>query len=254
MEQIGAGYKDPTLVGLSRTIFESPSPESFLNFLCLHTFRPISASGVILGKIEKQGLMKLVSTFGFQDEEVTPFTEIPLWMSTPITDCVKNRNPIIFYSQQELFSEYPALTGSSSKEDLCTVSIPIISGNVALGALGITCEKFPKNAFRESSEWWGVMNLVGIYLKFIAPSFEYEAADSIDQQLLSDRQITIIQMFEDGLTGVEMARKLHVSLPTIKSEITKIFKIFNTRSREEICQKFKSAFVDTHSLSALPNP
>jgi DNA-binding CsgD family transcriptional regulator len=230
---------------LSATVFDAPPIEIFLSSLCLDTFSSLGAFGIILGRVKKQGILELVGTFGYGDESVEPFTEIPLWINTPITDCVRNKQVVVFNSYEELIAIYPDLAAYESNRKGVTASIPIISNNVVIGALGISCKEFPDFSIVESDNWLTVLNLVGIYLRFVIPSQQEEEDFASNQFSISERQIKIIEMFENGLTVEAIAKELHVSVPTVKADITKIFKIFNSKSREEVVKLYKKAFGQT---------
>jgi DNA-binding CsgD family transcriptional regulator len=242
MTLISGDKCESLLSSLTKTVFDAPSSESFLNFLCVETFSSLGASGVILGQVRKQGILELVGTFGYGDKSVEPFTEMPLWINTPITDCVRNREMLVFKSYEELIAIYPDLAAYESNRRGVTASIPIISNNVAIGALGISCSKFPDFSIFESDNWHAILDLVGIYLRFIIPSQQETQDFSSDQFFISERQGKIIEMFYDGLTAEAMANKLNVSVPTVKADITKIFKTFNSKSRQEVVELYRKVF------------
>jgi DNA-binding CsgD family transcriptional regulator len=239
MTLISGDKCESLLRSLTKTVFEGPSSESFLNFLCLETFSSLGTSGVALGQVRKQGIVELVGTFGYDEEIVEPFTEMPLWLSTPITDCVRTRKVVVFESYEELIAIYPDLAAYESIRKGVSASIPIISNNVAIGALGISCSKFPDLSVLDSDKWRAVLDLVGIYLRFIFPSQQESQDFTSDQFFISERQGKIIEMFYDGSTAEAMSNKLNVSVPTVKADITKIFKIFNSKSRQEVVELYR---------------
>lgn len=237
------------LNSLSKTVMEAPPTDTFLNYLCVETFSDLGAFGIILGHVRKQGVLELVGTFGYGDESVEPFTEIPLWVDTPITDCVRSKEVIALKSYEEVIKKYPDLAAFESNRRGMTISIPIISNNVVIGALGISCSEFPDFSIFESENWLATLNLVGIYLKFIVPVQKSKENFTNNQISLSERQLEIIQMFEEGLTAATIAKRLNVSVPTVKADITKIFKVFNTRSRDEVVELHKKVDQKLYSVS-----
>lgn len=53
-------------------------------------------------------------------------------------------------------------------------------------------------------------------------------------RLLSERQLKIADLLNSGYTNQEIARALHVSVATVKLEVSKIIKIFGISSRKDI--------------------
>ncbi|HRN72022.1 MAG TPA: response regulator transcription factor [Ginsengibacter sp.] len=57
------------------------------------------------------------------------------------------------------------------------------------------------------------------------------------QKLLSARELEVLGLINEGLSNKEIAQKLFISLPTVKTHINNIYKILEVKNRREAIEK-----------------
>lgn len=57
------------------------------------------------------------------------------------------------------------------------------------------------------------------------------------KNLLSPREIEVLELIDDGLSNKEIAERLFVSLSTVKTHINNIYKILEVKNRREAIEK-----------------
>lgn len=241
--------QDLLIADLARTVLENPKPNEFASFLALRTLSSLDCRGVILGRIQQEGFLDLVAAYGFGNESTEPFTRMPLWTPLPITDSARFRRTIIFNEPSEMIKEYPQLGSISMSSQGVTVSMPILSRNLVIGALGFTSLIAPADDIDDSLCTKSILSLCGIYLQIQSLVNSLENKSPARKDLLtklSDRQIEIIKLFKDELTTTQMAKRLKFSHSTIKQDIIKIYHLFECSSRQEVLDRaYRSGIIES---------
>jgi DNA-binding NarL/FixJ family response regulator len=62
--------------------------------------------------------------------------------------------------------------------------------------------------------------------------------EPVELASLSNRELDVVKLLLDGRSNEQIARHLHVSLPTVKSHAQAIFRKFGVHSRAELLAKF----------------
>lgn len=75
---------------------------------------------------------------------------------------------------------------------------------------------------------WSREELVGLGLSELA---ETETAWSGAKRRLTDRELEILQLLADGHENNEIARRLYISLETVKTHVRRLLKKLEARSR-----------------------
>jgi NarL family two-component system response regulator LiaR len=76
-----------------------------------------------------------------------------------------------------------------------------------------------------------------VYQKELTPE-EKEAAELEKQKLgLSSREMEVLQLMAEGLSNQEIAERLFVSLPTVKTHTSKLFEKLDVKRRTQAVEK-----------------
>ncbi|MBS1746559.1 MAG: helix-turn-helix transcriptional regulator [Bacteroidetes bacterium] len=67
------------------------------------------------------------------------------------------------------------------------------------------------------------------------------------QNLLSSREIEVMELINSGLSNKEIADKLFISLSTVKTHINNIYKILEVKNRREAIEKMNTDRKDEHT-------
>lgn len=66
---------------------------------------------------------------------------------------------------------------------------------------------------------------------------DFKSADWADKHNLTKRQFVVIRLMKQGLSNQEIADQLFISIATVKSHLSTIFKILDVKSRTEAINK-----------------
>lgn len=226
---------------LAKAVLDEPTPDQFVAHIAMRILQPLECRGAILGLVLNEGFLDLIGTHGYQKSATEPFTRIPLWTPTPITDAVRTGEISIFNSPAEMVDKYPHLSSVTQSDGGVTVSMPIKFRNTVIGAAGFTSTKTPESGFITSPLTDCLLAFCGVYLKSFLKNGVDETNLSIHTDSLTDRQKQIIELFREELTTDQMADRLKYSSSTIKQDIIKIYAIFGVNSRTAVLELAEKA-------------
>ncbi|WP_407542047.1 PAS domain-containing protein (plasmid) [Deinococcus radiomollis] len=92
--------------------------------------------------------LELIGQAGFSAEAAAQWTRLPLTLKTPVTDGVRNRQPL-FLSSPVYQAQYPHLKGASSYASLSLAVLPLTVGEQLLGAVALF---FPQDQLFSAQE------------------------------------------------------------------------------------------------------
>lgn len=174
---------------LSKTVLDEPTPAIFASHIALKILAELDCRGVILGVVQSEGFLDLVSTYGFPGNSTDPYLRMPLWNPIPITDAVRTGELNIINTRQELGEKYPLLSAVVTSERAITVSAPIKSRSTVISAVGFTSMNPPTNGFHNHPTTDAILSLCGIYLKnFLNKKLDNKRDYSRAIKSLSERQ------------------------------------------------------------------
>jgi DNA-binding CsgD family transcriptional regulator len=171
--------------------------------------------GIALFRVVENEFLELVSSFGEHILDLETITDI--WGKNKVASSVRNQN-------SEFAQESHGEVGV----------IPLISTGLGRGVLVISSSDgnpLPatvKERFREIS-------IVGGHLLeavFSEKSNPTTRARGVDSAALSVRQLEVLQLVKISMTNESIARKMHVSVSTVRQDLMKIFKVLNVSDRK----------------------
>lgn len=101
-----------------------------------HTAEAVRAAVATLMLREGDQLV-LVAEQGLQPGIAEQFGSVPVDATTPIGDAVLRRRPVVVEGLAQIEARYPQLRGSAVS-DRSVVCLPLVAGDVGLGAIGLT--------------------------------------------------------------------------------------------------------------------
>jgi DNA-binding CsgD family transcriptional regulator len=203
-------------------------------FLTLNTFAPCGAFAVYVMKLEDDGYLQLIDTFGQTEEQVKNWNRFPLSADVPGADAIK-RNEIIWISDtpewNDTFKDLNKFPGSNKMGAI--IHVPISLDGNPIGILGIMCSK--KAIPNPEDEPF--LNIVSGLISLLFTNDSSIKKSHQGEIHFTRRQKTIISLIADGLTNNQIALELGFSLSTVRHETMRIYKILNVSGRKEAIAK-----------------
>jgi len=194
-----------------------------------------------VSRLDSDGLVRYVGGFGVSANDVANWSDIPITLNWPTSDCIRQNDLIWMIGHEELNLNYPDLATFPQDEKLSTlISFPIEVSFAPSAALGILVSK----EFRPNPELisfiWAIAGLLGMYATHIS-GFSSEEDHSITHEHFSRRQLTVLKLLREKLTNREIADELGFSESTVRQETIRIYQILNVANRREAANfKFKN--------------
>ncbi len=137
---------------------------------------------------------------------------------------------------------------SASDKASCTIPIIIISSTmdpndakkaIDYGAVGFIPKSASKNKMLGIIKWVLMKDVNSTYGEFAEVRISRKNQIWAKWHNVTPRQMDIINLLMRGSSNEEIAKKLSISLSTVKSHCTAIFKKFDTKSRVETIKKVR---------------
>jgi DNA-binding CsgD family transcriptional regulator len=217
-------------------------------FLVLETFTNIKTSAIYAAEITEDGYIAPFGTFGLPAHVVASWGNIALSIDLPITEAVK-RDEIILLKHKDRFEKYPSLAnyeGIPEKWESFVVCPILPHGLIALtldstpevdrpfelflkSVGSITMHHFHQSKYRTGNDERGHNN------KIIKKS-----------GALSDRQIAIMRLMENGLTNPAIAEQIGYSESLVRQETMAIYATLNLSGRRDLIERSLSTHTQQH--------
>jgi DNA-binding CsgD family transcriptional regulator len=171
--------------------------------------------GVALFRVVENEFLELVSSFGEHILDLENITDI--WGKNKVASSVRNQKSEF---AQESYGEVGV--------------IPLISTGLGRGVVVISSSHenpLPvtvKEHFREISIVGGHL-LETVFSDKSNPTIRQGGAASA---ALSVRQLEVLRLVKLSMTNESIARKMHVSVSTVRQDLMKIFKVLNVNDRK----------------------
>lgn len=128
---------------------------------------------------------------------------------------------------------------------------------VALCSIGFSFEEGTYSWFWQNNPWFAILLLSFAFSatwywlqlelekqrEFIKAEYQRNHADTTEQAKIANqfslREMEVLQLITGRLTNKEIAAKLFISLPTVKTHINNIYRILEVKNRREAIEKMK---------------
>jgi len=186
-----------------------------------------------VSRLDSDGFVRYVGGFGVTDQYISDWSNIPISLNWPTSDCIRQDDLIWLIGQEELILNYPDLVKFPLDEKLATlISLPIEVAFAPSAALGILISEEVKPNTELISFIWAIAGLLGMYGSHIS-GFSKGKNDSITKEHFSRRQLTVLKMLREKLTNKEIADDLGFSESTVRQETIRIYQVLKVANRRE---------------------
>ena len=209
-----------------------PSLDDLVHFLTARTLQPWNAERVFISRIDRDGVFRDFSFFGFPIDDAAQWKEVHITDRVPMADAARSAS-IVIADEERLLAVYKSLVKFHEQwVGRVIVDVPIIKGGVSIGVMGIVfIGKIPSD-----ESFLPFLRSVASCIVFAMDDTRRKIA--LKRTLgpkseLTDRQKNILEMMAQGLTNAVMASRLGFSESLIRQETVKIFRNLNVNNRHE---------------------
>lgn len=233
-----------TMLDLVRFLMIRPSIEQIAQHLVLRLFAPLHPRGVIISLCAPDGTLHLAGSFGFAPGVVAPFEHLSLWEASPMSESVREGEPLIIATAGEMEQRYPWLV-SEAMPPSPLVAWPLTLPNERVGVVELLfgTDLDTDVARREVG---GVAAVLALYLSLVGAEPERPSAATVTQlperdhgssvprpAQLSERQLQILGLMASGLTNTQIALRVGYSESTVRQETMAIYRYFGVSGRRD---------------------
>lgn len=214
------------------------SPGSYTEiaqFLVMDLLVNEGALSVYMGELQPSGVISPLGIFGWSPEEAESFFEFQFNLNIPICDSIRQNKMVIVTNGAAFYEQYPLmLTLNISQPWITGICLPIrpIGGIVILfaGAVELTDSK---QIFLTA-----ICSLLGLYANQISnPPSQFWGGKEVGiiklaSDALTDRQIVIAELIEQGFSNAQIGSKLGYSESLIRQETVTIYRKLGVNGRK----------------------
>ena len=218
-------------------------------FLVLDTFASVKASAILIFGISGEGHLKAESSFGLPQEIVNQLTDVQLGEERPIVAGFRS-NQFALISREDSKEVFPKLhEGNGMPENVASVVLcPILP----YGGFGLALNCVPESNHELEMFFRAVGALATLHfnrLQFAGSPVSSKSRRSSQNGKgdLTQRQLLIKKLMEDGLTNIAIANEIGYSESLVKQETTVIFSILNVSGRKELLNYSENNEIESSS-------
>jgi DNA-binding CsgD family transcriptional regulator len=210
-------------------------------FLVLETFAHSKTSALYIAEITEDGYIAPLGTFGIPAQVVAGWGNISLSVDAPFTDAVKT-DKVILLKREDSLQKYPSLAnydGIPQKWDSYLVC-PILPH----GLIALTLDSTPKVDHQFDLFLRTVGAIVMHHFKRHHSTFQngnngHRDSSAKKSGVLTNRQITILNLMEKGLSNPAIAEQIGYSESLVRQETMSIYSTLNVSGRKELIERKK---------------
>lgn len=208
-------------------------------FLVLETFAHTKTVAIYTAEITVDGYIAPIGTFGIPTQVVAGWGNISLSVDAPFTEAVKT-NKVILLKRDESLEKYPSLAnyeGIPQKWESYLVC-PILPH----GLIALTLDSTPKldHQFDLFLRTVGAIVMHHFYNSQIRVEKNIHGNRTHSGKklgALSERQVTIMHLMENGLSNPAIATQIGYSESLVRQETMAIFSTLNVSGRKELIER-----------------
>lgn len=199
--------------------------------------------GALFTEVQKNGTVKIVSSFGVDKKDVDEWQDIPIDAKTPVNDCLIENKIVWVNPVDNEYIDYQILNELPRDNRVQTlVAVPVRGSSNVIGSLALL--SYDKILIDKSMELL-ITTLSNLSVFSLEVNERYSAAKlplesakgEINKDLftrLTERQKIIFSLLNKKKTNKEIADFLGYSVSTIKQETISIYEVLEIRGREDI--------------------
>ena len=221
------------------------SLEEILAQITLRVLAPLNASASFICEINDEHLIETLGVYGVGKGLKDKYPDLYSFNEKlPIPDAIRNRKVVWINGLPSWPDKYPSLKDKPAVDNAKTyICFPIEKSGTPVAAFGIFCnseiepsaeiEAFLKaigyvlslHLYRSKDSTSNIINLVN--------QTRVKPAVAIESNVITDRQLLILKMMNEGRTNIVISELLGYSESTIRQETIKIFTKLGCSGREE---------------------
>ena len=221
------------------------SLKEILAQITLRVLAPLNASASFICEINDEHLIETLGVYGVGKGLKDKYPDLYSFNEKlPIPDAIRNRKVVWINGLPSWPDKYPSLKDKPAVDNAKTyICFPIEKSGTPVAAFGIFCnseiepsaeiEAFLKaigyvlslHLYRSKDSTSNIINLVN--------QTRVKPAVAIESNVITDRQLLILKMMNEGRTNIVIGELLGYSESTIRQETIKIFTKLGCSGREE---------------------
>lgn len=217
--------------------FLARPPKSYneiAQYLVMNTFSEESFLTIYIGELTETGVVCVLGGFGWNAIEYSAFTDLPIQAKFPITDAIRTNEVIVLKHDAAFEVEYPLMTEiKTSVEWISGVAIPVYP----IGGMALYSSKEIELTQSMKVFFVAIGSLLGLYASRL-PTSLVEVAINVKQKIdlpqipLSDRQLVIAGLLEQGFNNAQIAEEIGYSESLIRQETVAIYRKLQVTGRK----------------------
>ena len=201
----------------------------------------------------------LVGKFGGAPEQVRALEVVPLDLEWPVGRAF-HRDRVLFEAIDDIRQSSPlasplcgADVAGSAGGTLAV--LPLHHAGVSIGVMTTAVEVSLRPGDIVSDQLELVSSLISLWLlAAMSRGCLREPSADKGRRVLTDRQLQVLQLMDQGLSNGEIARVVGYSEPTVKADISALYRLMPSASRSELLANAGRAGLLTVDLRAAAEP
>ena len=248
---------------LVRYLADRPTLDAVAQYLVLEAFRTHEPRGALVSVFGSDGIVSAAGSFGLTHDVLRAVRRLSLWDHSPSVDAIREGEPVVLNSRDEMRRQYPWLEGHETLL-VPTLAWPLNLGSQRLGSLQINfAESFDLDAV--STVLSDIAPILGLYVslraaRLVADSRSEESKHSHTrehkpvEQELTTRQLRILHLLAEGMTNPQIAARIGFSDSTVRQETMAIYRFLGAEGRRDAVQiaSLRGLLNEDNRVSAAP--
>jgi DNA-binding CsgD family transcriptional regulator len=200
-------------------------------------FWGVRAPAVIFAELSETGYLKYGASFGVEESAFDGLAAVHFSRTQYVSKAFANRSPVFVANPEETRGQELFETGQAKG----LLVVPVFEEGLPAGVFCFFTDALIR--LKDSKEHTWQLGTLWAWYRFwrASQSNAHTLRDQTnDKVFLTDRQKDIALLILRGHTNGEVSSALHLSEATVKSEVTKMFRIFRVTRRADL----KSALLD----------
>ncbi|MDO8390209.1 MAG: LuxR C-terminal-related transcriptional regulator [Actinomycetota bacterium] len=237
-----------------RFIMTRPSGDQIAQHLVFKVLTAHAPRAAVISRVSGAGTLRAVGSFGLEGRSLDPYRRLSLWTSSPMSDAFRTGGPVILATADAVLHAYPDhLSANEPTETFAAwpLSLPV----QRVGAVQISFARPPDpNALYTDVS--AIAAILALYVSLMEapdvdpqdraaasgpvvrtdadgrPDAEHPGGRRNVPLVLTRRQLWIVELLADGLTNVQIAKRVKFSESTVRQETMVIYRYFGVSGRE----------------------
>ena len=224
-----------------------PSPTAVVEAALGGPLAALGARAGMLWQVRGEHLVALGAS-GHTTEEVHRYSALPLALDTGVCAAVRSKQVQV----DDLAAPWPDHVADLADDKIdamvtrldasLAVTLPVIYGGVAIGALGFLTARRPHDSGHDQLVLDGVTSVIALWMSHPKARIDGVAAvgDRSWSMAMSPRQRRILELVAAGQSTAAMAAALDVSEATVKADLQRSMKALRTSNRQEAARRARA--------------